>query len=111
MLVELRIYQLRVGCLEQYLTRYKEVGFALQSSHLGAPVGWYTVDAGPLNQVVSLWQYADHEERARKRAALAASPEWRAFLQDITPFFETMENRFLTPSAFNTVPSSAAEKC
>jgi hypothetical protein len=110
MLVELRIYQLRVGCLEKYLSRYRTVGFALQSSHLGEPVGWYTVDVGPLNQVVSLWQYADHEDRAKKRASLAANPEWRAFLEDITPFFETMENRFLTPAAFNTAPS-AAQKC
>jgi phytoene dehydrogenase-like protein len=97
MIVEMRIYTLSVGRLEEYVQQYRETGFALQSRHLGEPLGWYVADGGPLSQVVSLWQYRDHDDRGSRRAHLQADEAWRDYLRQVTPLFDAMENRFLTP--------------
>jgi hypothetical protein len=99
MIVEMRIYKLRVGRLEEYLEAYRTTGSALQRRHLGDPIGWYVADGGPLSQVVSLWQYRDHEDRAARRGKLLGDREWRAFLERVSPLFDAMENRFLVPVA------------
>lgn len=99
MIVEMRTYRLRVGRLEEYVEAYRVAGFGLQRRHLGDPLGWYIADGGPLSQVVSLWQYRDHEDRSQRRAKLAADAQWQAYLQRVSPLFEAMENRFLVPAA------------
>jgi len=86
-----------VGRLEEYVQLHRETGFALQSRHLGESLGWYVADGGPLNQVVSLWPYHDHEDRGARRARLQADEAWRGYLRQVTPLFDAMENRFLTP--------------
>ncbi|MBB5547483.1 NIPSNAP family protein [Paraburkholderia fungorum] len=104
MIVELRTYRLKVGTLEQFVRIYEERGYALQSGTLGEPLGWYTVEGGTLSSVVSLWQYGSHAERAEKRARLAANPEWLAYLREVSPFFESMENQFLVSAQIGTRP-------
>lgn len=97
MIVEMRTYTLLVGRIKEYVHLYRKTGFALQSRHLGEPLGWYVVDGGPLSQVVSLWQYRDHEDRATRRARLQADEAWRDYLRQVSPLFDAMENRFLAP--------------
>lgn len=97
MIVELRTYRLKVGALEQYTRLYRERGYALQAGALGEPIGWYTVDGGTLSTVISLWRYDNHEDRAQKRARLAANPDWQTYLRDVSPLFEAMDNQFLVP--------------
>ena len=97
MIVELRTYKLKVGALEQYVRLYRERGYALQTGALGEPHGWYIVDGGALSTVVSLWRYASHEDRAQNRAKLAANKDWQAYLRDVSPLFESMDNQFLVP--------------
>ncbi|AOK20779.1 hypothetical protein WJ47_05610 [Burkholderia ubonensis] len=97
MIIELRTYKLKVGALEQYVRLYREHGYALQSRALGEPLGWYTVDGGILSTVISLWRYDSHEDRAQKRANLAANQDWQAYLREVSPLFEAMNNQFLVP--------------
>ena len=64
---------------------------------------FYVSDIGPLNQVVHMWGYDSHEERTRRRALLAAAPEWSAFVPKVLPLIRDMENRILVPAPFAAV--------
>ena len=57
-------------------------GLAVQKRILGHLVGYYSVEVGPLNQVVHLWAYDSLDERAKRRAALWADPEWLAYVNE-----------------------------
>lgn len=101
MIVDHRTYTLRPGTIGEYVKLYEAEGLAIQSRHLGKPLGWYTsMDIGMLNQIVHLWAYEDLADRARRRAAMQADPEWQAFLKKITPMIITMENKILAPAPF-----------
>ena len=101
MIVDHRTYTLHPGKMKEYVDRYERIGLPLQSKYLGAPLGWYiSMDVGMLNQVVHLWGYDSIDDRAKKRAALAADPEWQEFLKVQMPLIQTMENKILSPAPF-----------
>lgn len=101
MIVDHRTYTLRAGTLPAYVKLYESQGYPVQTRHLGEPLGWYTsMDIGALNQIVHLWAYEDLADRAKRRAAMQADPEWQAFLQQATPMIMTMENKILSPAPF-----------
>ena len=79
MLIDLRTYTLKVGSVRDFLALYAAQGLAVQTEHLGPPLGYYTTEAGELNQVVHLWQYLDMADRERRRAALESDPRWLAY--------------------------------
>ncbi len=79
MIVDLRTYTIRTGALREFLALYAREGLAVQTQHLGAPLGYYTTEVGDLGQVVHLWRYVDMADRDRRRAALEADPRWHAY--------------------------------
>lgn len=79
MIFELRTYTLRVGTVKGFLERYEKDGLAVQTRHLGAPVGYFITEVGALNQVLHLWKYESFDDRDRRRAALDADPQWIAY--------------------------------
>lgn len=101
MIIDHRTYTLHPGKMKEYLAVYDSEGRELQWRHLGQPVGWYvSMDIGELNQIVHLWGYDSLEDRARRRAALQAEPEWQAFLARAMPLVRTMDNKILSAAAF-----------
>ena len=101
MIVDHRTYTLHPGKLKEYVERYEREGRAIQTRHLGQPVGWYTsMDIGPLNQVVHLWGYESLEDRVKRRAAMMADPEWLAFVAKQAPLIQHQENKILAPAVF-----------
>jgi hypothetical protein len=90
--------------MKEYVERYEREGKEIQTRHLGQPVGWYTsTDIGALNQVVHLWAYESLEDRARRRAAMAADSEWQAFVAKQMPLVQHQENKILAPAVFPAV--------
>ena len=79
MLIDLRTYTLKIGSVRDFLALYATEGLAVQSAHLGPPLGYYTTEVGELSQVVHMWQYQDMADRERRRAALEADPRWLAY--------------------------------
>ncbi len=79
MIVDQRTYTIQIGLLRDFLALYAAEGLAVQTEHLGAPLGYYTTEVGDVNQVVHLWGYADMADRERRRAALEADPRWLAY--------------------------------
>jgi hypothetical protein len=47
-----------------------------------------------------MWAYEDLADRAKRRAAMQADPEWQAYLKKVVGFVVSQENKILTPAPF-----------
>lgn len=103
MIVEERIYTLHPGQAGAYLKAYEAEGMAIQKRILGRMVGYYQTEFGTLNQVIHMWAYEDLNERAERRAALFADPDWLAYVAKVRPMILKQENRLLLPAPFMKV--------
>jgi hypothetical protein len=101
MILDERTYAIKPAHVRDYLDLYVAEGMTLQISHLGDLVGWFTTDAGVVNEVVHMWRFADAGDRERRRAALEADPAWQAFRAKASPFVLEMRSRILRPTAFS----------
>jgi hypothetical protein len=106
MIVEERNYTMVPGGVPRYLDRWRVNGRAAQLSHLGEPLGVYTVDIGQLNTLVYLWRFSDLSDRAERRAALASDPEFAAFRREVRDLLVSQSNRILiiTPESQGDQP-------
>lgn len=95
MFVEQRIYTLVPGGAGEYLRIYGECGRAAQERALGKMLGCFTTEVGPLNQLVYLWIFDSLEERARRRTALMADADFRAFRAKVRHLLVRQENLIL----------------
>jgi len=103
MIIDHRTYTIHPSQFGEFLGIYKEFGFDVQKKHLGDPIGWYTsMDIGELHQVIHLWGYKDLQDRADRRASLAADPAWGIYLGQGLPCLQKMENKIITPAPFFT---------
>jgi len=104
MIVEQRVYRLHTGKVPEYLRVYGEQGRAIQERILGNMIGWFTANEfGELNRVVHLWGYQSLDDRAARRATLAADPGWLAVLAQIVPLIKSQESTILTPTPWSPI--------
>lgn len=70
--------------------------------HLGKPLAWLITETGEINTYVHLWVYEDAADRAKKRAAMQADPEWQVFLAKSAEagYLIKQENKLMTPASF-----------
>ena len=101
MIVEERIYTLHPGQAPEYLRLYEAEGLEIQRSILGRMVGYFSTEAGPLNQIVHLWAYRDLSERTERRARLGANPGWQAYVGKVRPLIVHQENKLLVAAPFS----------
>jgi hypothetical protein len=101
MIVDERTYTIHIGKIPAYLKLYQEEGLEIQKKTLGNLIGYFVTEVGQLSTVVHLWAYDSMEDRAKRRAELAANPAWQAYLAKMQPLVSAMENRILTPTAFS----------
>ena len=90
MIVEMRTYTLAIGATARYFKLYGEKGLLVQTRFLGHLVGYYSVEVGELNRVIHLWGYSSFEDRAVRRAAMWADPEWLAYVRDAAGVTDAM---------------------
>lgn len=102
-IVEQRTYTLYSGKTAQYLRLYENEGLAIQKPILGNLLGYFSTDIGVLNQIIHLWQYEDLEDRARRRAQLAADERWQVFVPKIQALIFQQENKILIPAPFSPI--------
>jgi hypothetical protein len=103
MIVEERTYTVKPGAVQQYYADYDPRGLAIQQRILGNLIGYFHTEIGELNQIVHLWGYDSLAEREKRRAALAADPEWHAYLQQSPDIIVKMETRILVPAPFSPI--------
>ena len=80
MLFDHRTYTCKPGTLPKHLALYEKNGLAVQQRHLGKPLFYAITETGPVNSYVHIWVYEDAADRARRRAAMQADPEWKEYL-------------------------------
>ncbi|MBI4082174.1 MAG: NIPSNAP family protein [Candidatus Lambdaproteobacteria bacterium] len=74
MFYEVRTYTVKPRSIPEVLKRYAEAyEHRKQYSKLAA---FWTTEFGPLNQIIHVWPYQDHEERTRIRAEATKNPNW-----------------------------------
>jgi hypothetical protein len=78
-LVDHRTYRTKPGTLQAQLDLYEKHGLTAQVRHLGNPLAYLFAESGELNTIVHLWLFEDAADRARKRAAMQADPEWKNY--------------------------------
>ncbi len=80
MIFDHRTYTCRPGAIKKQVALYEEYGRAPQIRHLGEPYLWAMVETGDPNSFIHVWQYEDVTDRAQRRAAMGADPDWQAYL-------------------------------
>lgn len=81
MIYDHRTYTCHPGRIGKHMKLYEEYGWEAQRRHLGEPIVYGAVETGDVNSYVHIWVYKDAADRAAKRAAMAADPEWQNFLK------------------------------
>jgi len=101
-LVDHRYYRVKPGTMNAHLDMYEKHGFAAQTRHLGQPLAYLYTESGEVNTLVHMWVYEDAADRMRRRAAMAADPEWQAFirLQNEAGLLESQRNNLMLPAKF-----------
>lgn len=102
MLVDHRTYRIRPGKVPAYLDLYEKNGMAAQVRHLGKPLAYLFTESGELNTIVHMWAYEDAADRASRRAAMMADPEWQNYVRLNTESGYLMEQRtnLMLPAGF-----------
>ena len=99
MIFEWRTYRFAPGRATEYLAAFQCEGLPLVTRHLPM-LGYWLTDSGRLNVLHHLWAYADLDDRASCRTALAADTEWTAgFGHRAFPMIEAQETLLLIPLA------------
>jgi hypothetical protein len=96
MIYEIRTYGLKVGSLGEVEKRFGE---AIEHRQKYSPLAafWHT-EIGPLNEIIHMWPYHDHEERAKARAAASKDANWPPKIQE---YIVSMTSEILTPFPFS----------
>jgi hypothetical protein len=102
MLLDVRTYTCRPGTIKKHLALYERLGKGPQTRHLGQPFAYLVTETGNVNQYIHIWAYEDAADRARRRAAMQADPEWIAYTEESAKLgaLENQENRLMTPVSF-----------
>jgi len=102
MLLDVRTYTCRPGTIRKHLELYEKMGFGPQSRHLGQPLAYLTTETGNVNQYVHIWVYENAADREKKRAAMAADPDWVAYTQESAKLGALIEqdNKLMVPTSF-----------
>jgi hypothetical protein len=81
---------------------YQEYGLKPQKRHLGEPLAYLITESGEVNTFVHMWVYKDAADRAAKRAAMGADPEWQVYLQKSAEagYLIGQRNNLMAPAAF-----------
>lgn len=103
MYYELRTYTIKPTRLADWLALYQSDALAVQTEHLGKLVGFFTTEFGEANQVVHIWAYESLDDRAARRASMAADPRWAAFARKNKELeaVERLESRLMRPTGFS----------
>lgn len=104
MLYDVRTYVCRPGTIKAHLALYAEHGFAAQKRHLGEPFAYLVTETGDVNSFIHIWAYRDAADRAQRRAALQADPDWAAYLKRSAEagYLQSQNNQLMTRAPFWT---------
>jgi hypothetical protein len=101
-LVDHRTYRVKPGKMQAHLEMYEQFGFPVQTKHLGKPLAYMITESGEMNTIVHIWVYEDAADRAKRRAAMTADPDWQSYLKKSAEagFLENQTTKLMLPVKF-----------
>ena len=108
MIFDMRTYTCRPGTIKAQMEIYEKFGYGPQTRHLGKPHLWATTEVGDVNQFVHIWAYKDVADRAARRAAMQADPEWQVYVKKTAELGALIkqENTILVGAPFFKMPGA-----
>ncbi len=102
MLYDVRTYVCRPGTIKAHLALYEQYGFEAQKRHLGEPVAYMQTETGNVNSYIHIWLYKDAHDRAQRRAAMQADPDWAAYVKRSgeAGYLQSQNNQLMTAVSF-----------
>jgi len=102
-LVDHRTYRIKPGHMNTHLAIYEEFGLKPQWKHLGEPHAYMFAESGAMNSLVHQWVYDDAADRAKRRAAMMADPEWLTYVKKLADSGLLMEQQtsLMVPAKFH----------
>lgn len=98
---ELRSYTLHPGNLLEWETHWRR-GLKARREVMEGVGAWF-VQIGDLNTVHHLWQFANLEERKRRREESWSVEGWGETVHKTVPLIQTMKSRILIPMKWSPV--------
>jgi hypothetical protein len=102
-IVDIRTYSIVPRKMKTYLDLFERYAMPVQKKHIGAPLGYFVVEHGPLHQVVHLWGYDSLADLEAKRAARDADPAWADYLARTEGLVVSQDNKLTRPTAWSGI--------
>jgi hypothetical protein len=101
-LIDHRTYRIKPAYMQKHLAIYQEFGLKAQRRHLGQPHAYMFAESGAMNTLVHQWVYEDADDRAKRRAAMAADPEWQLYVKKLAESELLVDQRtsLMVPTSF-----------
>ena len=80
MIFDVHHYKCRYGTVAAQVRLYEKMGKAAHQRHLGKPVVFGIGETGNVDSYTHVMLFENAAERESSRAALAADPDWQAYL-------------------------------
>lgn len=109
MLIEMRQYQLDSGSIPKFYDIYQEYGLSVQAPILGNLIMAMHTEIGPLNSFIHMWGYESFKDRDKRRAELAAHPDWPKYLERALPLLRNMQNKICIAAPFSPIQNKTPE--
>ncbi len=93
---EFRAYRLAPGSLRKWVALFRDA-LPIREKY-SKIVGLWSTEAGQPYEVCHIWAYPSLDARAEVRAAVAADPDWQAFLEADLPLIEDMHATIMVPA-------------
>lgn len=102
MLLDVRTYKIKPGCMGPHLALYERLGYPVQVRHLGEPLCYANTESGEMNSLVHIWVYESAADREQKRARMMQDPDWKAYLAESAKAGYLLEQKtnLMTPVSF-----------
>src|ERR1700730_18603437 len=100
MIYEMRVYTLQPGKTGAFQELIEKEALTVISKY-SKLVGWWSTEAGPLNEVVDIWAFDDLNHRERARKAQGDDPQLQAFRPKAQAMIVSQYNKILVPASFS----------
>jgi hypothetical protein len=78
-LLDVRTYKTKPGCVPAQLELYRKYGYPVQLRYMGEPLCYAVAETGELNTFTHVWVYESAADREEKRARMGKDPDWKIY--------------------------------
>ena len=105
MIYDVRIYDLKMGSVPEYMKAVREIGLPVRNDHNVKLAGWYYTDIGPQNQVIHIWAYDSLAHMEKAKVEVQADPRWHEqYAPTVMPMVASSRNQIMIAADFSPRP-------